>query len=120
MSASVGVPRGLSPASRVGFLCRQGRVGASPKRPSQTRDASVVRRLRADGDVLGGISRVSDQYVIHCRLRLHAASTLSLNCIRLAHSFRGLHEHLPDHADKSETMARDSPRLGPRGVFQFR
>jgi hypothetical protein len=52
--------------------------------------------------------------------RLHAASTLSLNCIRLAHPPGGLHEPLLDHADESETMARDSPCLGPTGVFQFR
>src|SRR6476619_363146 len=51
--------------------------------------------------------------------RLHAASTLSLNCIRLAHPPGGLHEPLLDHADESDTMARDSPCLGPIGVFQF-
>jgi hypothetical protein len=38
--------------------------------------------------------------------RLHAASTRSLNCIRLAHPPGGLHEPLLDHADESETMAR--------------
>jgi hypothetical protein len=52
--------------------------------------------------------------------RLHAASTLSLNYIRLAHPPGGLHEPLLDHADESETTARDSPCLGPSGVFQFR
>ena len=51
---------------------------------------------------------------------LHAASTLSLNCIRLAHPPGGLHEPLLDHADESETKARDSPCLGPIGVLQFR
>jgi len=41
---------------------------------------------------------------------------LTLNCIRLAHPPGGLHEPLLDHADESETMARDSPCLGPIGV----
>ena len=64
----------------------------------------------------------SSQYAIPDTLgvRLHAASTLSLNCIRLAHPPGRLHEPLLDHADESETLARDSPCLGPRGVFQFR
>src|SRR5215207_8524994 len=47
--------------------------------------------------------------------RLHAASTLSLNCIRLARPPGGPHEPLLDHADESETRARDSPCLGPIG-----
>src|SRR5688572_22283827 len=34
---------------------------------------------------------------------LHATSTLSLNCIRLAHRPCGLHEPLLDHADESDT-----------------
>ena len=54
------------------------------------------------------------------RARLHAASTLSLNCIRFAHPPGGPHELLLDHADESEPMARDYPCLGPIGVFQFR
>jgi CspA family cold shock protein len=45
---------------------------------------------------------------------LHAASTLSLNCIRLAHRPCGLHEPLLDNADESDTWCGILRALGPR------
>jgi hypothetical protein len=125
---------GLMPAA---YLAGLNAEAALPRFERGLRANPPVLVLEQDGDIVGFSQyrrtpevltpELSEAIEPHSRsipdtleARLHAASTLSLNCIRLAHSPGGLHEPLLDHADESETMARDSPCLDPIGVFQFR
>jgi CspA family cold shock protein len=90
--------------SGIGFAVRAG--ASKPDISSVGGFKRALLRARSIASLKEGHSGVYVAGVLEwpipdiLRTRLHAASTLSLNCIRLAHPPGGLHEPLLDHAER--------------------